>query len=134
MAVGTLLEDEPIRIVRGAIREYDLFSYDATVDEEGSEITASRARSDLTSAVITATFERADETLLFTKVSSDTAQIEIHADQVTAATKGSAILKFIAADTSALVPGTEFWYYIDAVYADGRDDRLVKRSRFHVDR
>lgn len=132
--MSSLLTDMPIRITQGEVVEYDLFSYDATVDENGSEVAASRVRSDLTTAVITTTIERADGTDVFTKVSTDSAQIEINADQVDEITKGSAILKFLAADTSGLEPGTIYWHHTFCVYADGREARIIKRSRFYVDR
>lgn len=134
MASPTLLDDEPIRIVRSSVREYDLYSYDATTDETGSEVESSRVRSDLTGAVLTFTVELADGTVVFTKSSTAVAEIAIHADQATELTKGSAILKFVAADTSALDPSTEYWHHTFCVYSDGREERIIKRSRFFVER
>lgn len=128
-----LLVDCPLRIIQGAVRNYDLFSYDVTVDENGVE--TGRVRSDLTGAVVTATFERADGSDLFTKVSSVAAEIEIHADQVAEATKGSMILKFVAADTSTLGVGEEIFWHVNVVYSViPRTDRIIKRSRFFIER
>ena len=67
-----------------------------------------------------------------TRVSSDSAQIEIHADQVTESTKGTAILKLLGPDTTALTVGTVYWYDVWCLYSDARFEPIVKKSRFHV--
>ena len=104
MASGNLnlLEDTPIRVVKGEVFDFNLVIYDVTLDENNVEVAESRARSDLSSAVITHTVELADGTDVFTKVSTTPTEILINPDQVSALTKGTALIKYVAVDTSGL--------------------------------
>ncbi len=132
---STVLIDEPIRIVKGDVFNYVLVVYDVTLDENDSEVEGSRVRSDLTNAVITHTVELADGTDIFTKVSTDTNEIEINPDQVSDLTKGTALIKYVAGDTSGLDVSVIRYHHTRCVFNDGtgRDRRIVKRSRFYVD-
>lgn len=137
MASGNLnlLEDTPIRVVKGEVFNFDLAIYDVELDENDSETEGTRERSDLLSAVITHRVELADGTEVFSKVSTDSDQIEINADQVTATTKGTALIKYLAADTATLDETVVRWHFTTCVFNDGsgRTRRVIQRSRFYVD-
>lgn len=125
-----LLKDEPLYVPQGVVRNYTLYSSDVELDELDSE--TSRARSSLAGATITMKVRNAADVVQFTKVSSDSAQIEIHGDQVTETTKGTALLKLLGVDSTALTVGEEYWYDVWCLYADTRYEPIVKKSRFHV--
>jgi hypothetical protein len=69
--------------------------------------------------------------IVINKQSSITSQIEIHADQVTESTKGTAILKLVGVDTSGLVVGSTYYYDI-WVHKGGGKKPIVTKSKFHV--
>lgn len=122
---------DPIRIASGATMNFTIVVYDVTVTELDEEETRSRA--DLTGATVLFAVQNSTGTRVIEKTSAVPAQIEIAADQTAgSATRGTATLKFVGADTSALAPG-KYSYDAWAIMADGRVDNIVDKSPFHVD-
>lgn len=133
--ISNNLKDMPIKFARGDEFNITLTIEDFTRDSFGNEIADGETRADLSGAVITHTVTDAAGAVLWTKVSTTVAELEINADQVSALTKGTALIKYLEADTAALDVTTERWHYTRCVFGDGsgRELRVVKRSRFTLD-
>ncbi len=136
MACGIVneLPDMPIQFAQGDEFNITITVNDFRRDAFGNEIQDSETRADLTGAVITHRVTDVDGNELWVKVSTNSAEIEINPDQTTESTKGTALLKYVEADTEPPIDHTtERWHYAKCVFADGRKLRVVKRSRFILD-
>ena len=120
-----------LRIPQWSIVNRLVTAEDVTFDQYG--VQQSRVRTDLTGGVVYLTVRDDDGTVVIQKDSSVVSEIEIK-NQGVAATKGQATIKFVEADTAPLTPGAKYWFDIWAKTADGREEPIVDRGRFHVDR
>jgi len=122
-----------LRIPQWSIVNRLITAEDVTFNQYGSEV--SRGRTDLTGGVVYFTVRDENDVIVLQKDSTVTAEIE-HKNQLVAATTGQATLKFVYADTAPLSsdPKTKYWFDIWVMTADGREEPIVDRGRFYVDR
>lgn len=122
-----------LRIPQWSIVNRLITAEDITFDQYGAEV--SRGRTDLTGGVVYFTVRDANDVIVMQKDSTNTAEIE-HKNQIVAATTGQATLKFVRADTAPLSsdPAVKYWFDIWVMTADGREEPIVDRGRFYVDR
>jgi len=120
-----------LRIAQYEDKDFDLYAYDVPTDENGAE--GAWTRMDLTGTTLTFQVKDAAGNTLITKTSTTPAEITINADQVTLATKGTAILSLVRADTSSMVVGTVYYYDLWVLTSAGKWRRLIKKSLFHVE-
>jgi len=119
-----------MRIPQWAVTNRTVTANDISVDDDGVE--TGSVRTSLTGAVVYYTVEDADGNVVIQKISTDPTQIEIHADQVTEATKGTALVKFLRADTAPLIAGGDYTFDCWVKTADGREEPIVDCGKFIV--
>ena len=124
--------DTDLRIAQYEDKDFDLYAYDVPVDE--SAVEGIGTRMDLSGGAICA-FEVRDAAgnIMFTKTSAVPTEILIDPDQVTAATKGTAAMFIVRADTAGMTPGTVYYYDFWVFTNTGKWRRIIKKSRFHVE-
>ena len=122
-----------LRIPQWSIVNRLITAEDITFDQYGAEV--SRGRTDLTGGVVYFTVRDENGVIVIQKDSTNSAEIE-HKNQLVAATTGQATLKFVYADTAPLSsdPKVKYWFDIWVMTADGREEPIVDRGRFYVDK
>lgn len=122
-----------LRIPQWSIVNRLITAEDITFDQHGAEV--SRSRTDLTGGIVYLTVRDENGTVVMQKNSTDSSQIE-HKNQLVAATIGQATVKFVYADTAPLSsdPKNKYWFDIWVMTADGREEPIVDRGRFYVDK
>lgn len=121
----------PLYVPQRAARDIDFFAYDVTFDETGAE--SSRARTDLTGAVVFFEVRDANGAIVIQKNSLLVSQVVIGADQSASSTsRGQATVKLVGTDTDGLTPGATYYYDVWVKLSDGRIDTVIDKSRFHV--
>ncbi len=121
-----------MRIPQLAVTNRTLTANDISTDEDGVE--TGKVRTDLTGAIVYFTVTDENDVVVLQKISTDSLQIEIHADQVTEATKGTAIVHFYRADTAPLTAGGDYTFDSWVKTQDGREEPIVDCGKFIVDK
>lgn len=119
-----------LRIPQWSIVNRLVTAYDITLDENGVE--TSRSRTDLTGGYVYFTVRDEYDNIVIQKSSWDTAEIE-HLTQ-SGTTIGQARIKFVEADTGALTIGGEYYFDVWVQTSDGREEPIVDRGKFYVDK
>jgi len=123
-----------LRIPQWSVVSRLVTAEDVSYDE--NEVETGRVRTNLAGGVIYFTVEDADGTIVIQKDSTNVAEIVLRDQTPLSATEGQADVYFVEADTSPLSsdPSDKYWFDCWAATADGREEPIVDRGRFFVDK
>ena len=130
-AYPSILEDQPLRIAQGEDAPFTIYIDDVVLDERRREV--DRFRADLTGVTVIIKVKDSSGAIVITKSSDTPTQIDIEADQVSAATKGIATVHFDSIDTLNLAMGSDYYYDVWIVTAAGKSRRTTLKSKFTIE-